>query len=430
MKRTHALLLCGLVMALACGEAVTTPTDIAPDPFLSMMPAADVCGATSVTLLAGQSTDVGAVTMSNDDANLYVTLATTGGWSMTAAHVAVAASPDGFPTNKAGNPVVGQFPFSADLAEGTTDYTVSVSLAELGVAEGATVYVAAQADVTDGLSAEGAWGAGTRFVPKGNWATYSEHAVAGCAIDVLILSNYDGDNSYVSGMLAPLMPRVNFHTLNVRLTTPTQEFLSGFRAVLLFENGLFFNAFNVGNALAEYVQRGGNVVFGTFYWQDRSDNAVYRQRGWGALEAVDPFLGPRGSEYNADSMDPGSIVAHPLTAGVESLWVSDYHGGVVAKPGTTVVASWSDGVPLIGFVTLGDGQRLVAVSTFPAHPWWSPVTGDFWRIWTNAIEWAGAGSVPAPVAPSLVAPMTFAAPVVDFDAESAPRIGGTSGSSN
>jgi hypothetical protein len=42
----------------------------------------------------------------------------------------------------------------------------------------------------------------------------------------------------------------------------------------------------------------------------------------------------------------------------------------------------------------------VAVAVWPAHNTQGGITGDFWRIWTNALNWAAAGSTPATIAPS------------------------------
>ena len=70
----------------------------------------------------------------------------------------------------------------------------------------------------------------------------------------------------------------------------------------------------------------------------------------------------------------GSVTDHALTHGVGSLSSSGFRGGAVAKGGTTVVASWSDGAPLVGYKTLSAGQ-----------------------LWKNAVHFAGAAGGPARV---------------------------------
>ncbi|MDP2958764.1 MAG: hypothetical protein Q8N53_20230, partial [Longimicrobiales bacterium] len=83
-----------------------------------------------------------------------------------------------------------------------------------------------------------------------------------------------------------------------------------------------------------------------------------------------------------------------------SMYAPSYGGGGVAKPGTTVVASYMNGKPLIGFRKESLGQRLVAVAVFPAHEYYGGISGDFYKIWDNALRWAAGGSTPVPPPPS------------------------------
>jgi hypothetical protein len=201
---------------------------------------------------------------------------------------------------------------------------------------------------------------------------------------------------------------------------------------LLYEDGLFVNAVNVGDSVAAFVQAGGNLVLGTFYWQDRSDNTVFDASGWGALETLDPFLGPEGSEYREDSLDVASIVAHPMTAGLTRLFVDSFHGGVEAKSGTTVLATWSDAcdsctagvnVPLLGYRIGADGQRIVGVTVGPGYPHYGGYSGDFYQLWGNVLRWAAAGG-PGPSAARSAAPAVSRAALA-----TAPAMGGVAGGS-
>jgi len=229
----------------------------------------------------------------------------------------------------------------------------------------------------------------------------------------LILSGGHSNNN--PGVLAEFQsrwPDITFDSMFANSQTPTLSYLTTFNVVLLYEDGLFSNAPNVGNALAEYVQNGGNVVIGTFYWQDRSDNPTFSTAGWGQLESLDPYLATAGgSEYNSDNLDASSLVAHALTSGVSSLFVDSYHGGVVAKSDAVVVASWSDGVPLIAYRTESGGQRLVGVSTFPGYVNFEGFSGDFFVVWEDALRWAAAGSTPSAPAGLRSGPASNATPV-------------------
>ncbi len=206
---------------------------------------------------------------------------------------------------------------------------------------------------------------------------------------VMLMSNSSLENGLLLDSFGLFMPDIQFDTMDVGIVPPTLASLASYSAVLLWEDGTFANAPLVGDTLAAYVAAGGNVLMGTFYWQDRSDNTIYSPNGWGALETIDPLLGPTGSEYNADALNPASIVAHPITTGVTALSVPSFHGGVTAKAGTSVVASWGDGVPLAAYRFAAPSQRLVAISTMPAYPRFGGYTGDFYLLWQNALNWAG-----------------------------------------
>jgi len=67
--------------------------------------------APSYPLLAGQTINVGNVTITNDGSNLYVKLNVASPWVLVESHVAVAQTADGIP-QKNGNPIPGQFAYS------------------------------------------------------------------------------------------------------------------------------------------------------------------------------------------------------------------------------------------------------------------------------------------------------------------------------
>ena len=195
------------------------------------------------------------------------------------------------------------------------------------------------------------------------------------------------------------IPDVDFAWMDVYSETPTYSNLSAYDVVLLFEDGLFYNAPNVGSAVYDYVMSGGNLVIGTFYEQDRSDcTGWWTPDGWGLLETIDPFTSDGyGCEYSNDTLDILSLIMHPITSGVQSLWCDQYHGGVHAKADTVVVANWTDPnylgepCPLAGYRILEDNQRIVQISICPQYAYYNTsdnVGGDFYTLWANAIKWA------------------------------------------
>ena len=222
-----------------------------------------------------------------------------------------------------------------------------------------------------------------------------QYRTGSCTAKVLIVSGGDVDDVGVTASLLAGVPDLATATFFYVSAAPGIETLRTYDVVLLYQNGLFDEATELGNELARYVELGGNVVFGSFYWQGRSDGGL-PSPGWGALEDLDPFSAGGGT-YTASTL--GGVTPHALTSGVASLSSSGYRGGASAKGGTTVVASWADGVPLVGYREGTSGQRLVAVSLYPAHHAYGGVSGDYARLWQNAVVWAGQAGGPARTGP-------------------------------
>ena len=95
----------------------------------------DGCYSEEYRLYGGQSIDVGTVTFSNDQEYLYVTYATEGGWYLKETHLYVGCPQpnemnNGIPSNNAGNPVIGHFPFTAEHDPMITTYTYQIALSD------------------------------------------------------------------------------------------------------------------------------------------------------------------------------------------------------------------------------------------------------------------------------------------------------------
>ena len=167
----------------ACAERADPPT--APRmrvPFVALANAATCGEPTSVALLAGQTIGAGTVIVSNDEDNLYVTYTTSAPWRLAQTHLAVATSLADIPRTATGSPEPGQFAYRTTHGAGVTEFVYTIPLADLGAEPGDARIVAAHADVWNASTSvsEGAWGAGTRFVSKGNWATYFAYTVQAC----------------------------------------------------------------------------------------------------------------------------------------------------------------------------------------------------------------------------------------------------------
>ncbi|MCO4763490.1 MAG: hypothetical protein KC502_18380 [Myxococcales bacterium] len=149
----------------------------------SNMHLVEISGDSCVTLLAGQTIDVGTVCTAINGDNVDVTYSTTGGWGIYEAHLWAGTSLADMPQNKKGNPKIGNFPYNDSDLGGVTSHTISVPLSTFGLdatmtsCDPVTAFIASHAvvkkDNGDGtFQGETAWGAGTRMVQKGSWATY------------------------------------------------------------------------------------------------------------------------------------------------------------------------------------------------------------------------------------------------------------------
>jgi hypothetical protein len=222
-------------------------------------------------------------------------------------------------------------------------------------------------------------------------------------------------NSYQQQTATDFAANIHGHTFTPVDTSASTfslaSLVSNFDVLLVFEDSTFPSATAVGNVVAAYAQSGRAVVLGTFYDQDRSDaSAEFAPHGWGALESLDPNTTDGvGTAYAPRSLDPASIVAHPLTTGVTTLFASSFAGGNAAKPGTTVVAYWAQPNALGGrdpaiAYRITAGACVIHVAIAPQYPSIATAStdfgGDFYKTWRNAFDFgaahcaAGNGSLP------------------------------------
>jgi len=220
-------------------------------------------------------------------------------------------------------------------------------------------------------------------------------------------------NNHATETAADFNARIAGHTftaINVSATVPTLASLtSNYDVLLLFEDSTFANAPLVGNVVAGFANTGRAVVVGTFYDQDRSDGPpAFSPNGWGPLENLDPNTTDGvGTAYAPRTLDPASIAAHPLTAGVTTLFSDKWAGGNQAKTGTIVVANWlqknakNNADPAIAYRVTG-AACVIHIAIAPDYPTIGVVGtdfgGDFYRAWRNAFDFGAAACKTGPAA--------------------------------
>ena len=183
--------------------------------------------------------------------------------------------------------------------------------------------------------------------------------------------------------------------------TPTLAQLQQYNAVLVFSDNGFSNGVALGNVFADYMDAGGGVVAATFAFYNCSNCLGIEGRILSANYL--PFT--RGTQSQGV---PLTLVAdqplHPILAGVASFngGTSSYHNNPISTTaGSTLVAHWSNGQPLVATKHPTSG-RIVGLNFYP------PSTGarsDFWsantdgaRLMANALNWAADNANSAPVA--------------------------------
>ena len=140
----------------------------------------------SVTMFAGQTINAGQVSFTDVDTNndnikdaLVISFNLINGWEFVDVAVWVGKNLAEMPANKAGNPVIGQFPYKGSNLLGLTTYSITIPFTAIGYVPGpepVNYLVAAHASVRklNGTvyQNETAWGFGPKIVQKGSWATY------------------------------------------------------------------------------------------------------------------------------------------------------------------------------------------------------------------------------------------------------------------
>lgn len=167
-----------------------------------------------VDFFAGQTIDIGDVTISNDEDSLYIHIQTTGNWTLALTHLYVGPAAS-IPSTPTGNPRIGNFPYSTLHSPPVTSYTYVLPLNGLDSCFLIALHAEAELVNEDGevIQTETAWADGEQLNSGGSWATGLDYCVQSCCeveaqdyilyggqtIEVGVLSvTNDGDNLYVT----------------------------------------------------------------------------------------------------------------------------------------------------------------------------------------------------------------------------------------
>lgn len=177
-------------------------------------------------------------------------------------------------------------------------------------------------------------------------------------------------------------------TIDVSVTpSPTLASLAPYDGVLTWSNLPYGHPGEMGDLLADYVDQGGGVVQALASLDGRWNSERYRPLTDGSLAEES------GLTLVQDSP------SHAILSGVVSFsggMRSSHLSPVSLQGATTLVASWSDGQPMIVEGAGPSGGRIVGLNLFPPS---SDAMSEFWdrntdggRLIANALLFAAADS--------------------------------------
>ena len=168
----------------------------------------------------------------------------------------------------------------------------------------------------------------------------------------------------------------NADTFDLRYGTPTLEQLQQYTAVMAFTDYAAQNADLLGNNLADYVDGGGGVVQAVFSFHTSIPiGGRWQSDGYSPLTY--------GSQNSGTELYLGTVYepGHAVLANVESFsgGTASYHNTVNLAGGATLIADWTNGVPLIAEQT-GFGGGIIGLNFYPPS---DRSRSDFWRTSTD-----------------------------------------------
>jgi hypothetical protein len=184
MKTKMLPLLVFIILATACQKNATKEQTV----YRSGIPAGYTnCGeSTERTILAGQTTNTGSVTVWNDENNLYVYYQATGNYLFKKTHLYVGFC-NTIPVNNGGNPRIGLYPYNNDHGAGVSSFLRVIPLNSW--TEGTSLCVSAHAEVVAYGSngsvtySQTGWGQGAQINDGGSWAMKFEYTIQSCLGD-------------------------------------------------------------------------------------------------------------------------------------------------------------------------------------------------------------------------------------------------------
>lgn len=202
-------------------------------------------------------------------------------------------------------------------------------------------------------------------------------------LNVLIVTHLENDLNEVENF-SSWMPNFNITVYDGGLGLSHAK-LDSQDVVLYFTNNVL-NTVALGDSLFEYVNKGGNLVLGTFF--------SYHSYtiDFGKLSTILPA--EVADRYAYEGMDTLIVNSdNTFFNGIDTL-ISFYGGGdFVLNENAIEIGRWNNGDLLASYIE--PKGRVMLLSSFPTEPHYSSFLSDdslllrnFYRLWANAIRFA------------------------------------------
>jgi hypothetical protein len=211
-----------------------------------------------------------------------------------------------------------------------------------------------------------------------------ELSARGEPIKVLIIGNAEAEQ--IGVLSNGLAHYLDFETINMVEWSDAQSIsaVPSYDALIATVKYIpVANSESWGDAIANFARSGGGVTCGHGYYDSGGPPEDYGQL---SLAENNPF--PRGPRLTVGELGDTLIPGHPLMDGVNAL-TTNYRYDIAPNSNAVVVATFTDGLPLAGYLDVGDG-RVVGIQ---AHFRLDPVlqnNGDFMQLYRNAVVFSVA----------------------------------------
>lgn len=172
----------------------------------------------------------------------------------------------------------------------------------------------------------------------------------------------------------------------------TYASLRDYDAIVVYSLDYWYSSTAAGNAIAEYVDSGGNVLISCLANADWDTELTGRFQS-GGYYLIPPYDAQYGSGYSLGTID---VPEHEIMSGISAVRTRlKLEAGASVVADATVLAHFADGTPAIAVRENGGQRRIdLAFPIWRADTWYGiDSTSDADELVVNAVRWLAFGGV-------------------------------------